>query len=102
MRTRGDQGGNEQVPDQFLDFSERHGLDSRYTLWGASLLFGSFALFVAALFLSSKDAGWLFWILTVVGGCLVGSSIPLLRTKRRRRAARMEAYERWRSQQMDE
>jgi ABC-type cobalamin transport system permease subunit len=71
------------------------------TATSASLFFASFALFIAVLFLSSKDTGWFTWVLIAVGGGLVATSIPLFLRKRRRNAAQQQAYERWRSERGD-
>jgi hypothetical protein len=64
------------------------------TATSASLFFASFALFIAVLFLSSKDTGWFTWVLIAVGGGLVATSnstVPAKEKEKRGAAASLRA-----------
>ncbi|WP_326551790.1 LPXTG cell wall anchor domain-containing protein [Micromonospora sp. NBC_01813] len=68
---------------------------SIYSLWGASLYFGLFGIFGAALFASGHDFGVEFFVLLAAGAALFAASVVLYLRKRKKDASRRVAYEKW-------
>jgi hypothetical protein len=92
---------DEVIPPEFLSYSERHGLDSRFTLWGTCLMLGIAGLVDGLIQGLAGDFNPLFWLIGVPGTICGIFSLPLYLRYRQRNLARTAAYEQWKSEQSD-
>ena len=92
---------DEEIPPRFRDFADRHGFLPIYSLWGAALILGCFSLLGGLLFLSSRDVGREFVMLTSAGILLLVVSALVHRRKKRMDENRLKDYRNWLRERQD-